>query len=79
MKKRYVEVVVGFNKYGDEFPKEILWTNKVRYKIDKVLHNCEAADGEFDGKRFTVHIGKNERDIYKDSNGWYVEAGKARI
>lgn len=78
MKKKYIEVLVEKNAHGDELPVQIFWTKKQSYKVDSVLHVCEAADNEFDGKRYTVRIGNNERDIYRDSIGWYVEAGKAR-
>ena len=79
MKKKYISVSVEFSIFGEELPKDIIWSNENHFEIDKVLHVCEAVENEFHGKRYTVRIGNAERDIYRDDRGWYIDAEKVRL
>jgi hypothetical protein len=79
VKKKYINVSVEFSIFGEELPKDIIWSKENQFEIDKVLHVCEAAEDEFSGKRYTVRIGNSERDIYRDDGGWYIDAEKVRL
>lgn len=73
MKKVYVDVCVAAAHGGAEKPVSVRWIDGRTYQIARTLHMCEASDNEFDGIRYTVLIGSEQRYIYRGVCGrWYV-------
>lgn len=76
--KRYVPVVVRFDKEGQIRPLEIEFDEEHRYPIDRVMDVCRAACQTVGGvgMRFTVRIQGRERYLWLEENRWFVEALK---
>lgn len=68
MKKRYINVSCSIDETGIETPREILWLDNRRYKIDRVIHTSCTDDYA----ELTVLIHKKQKKMYKERNGWYV-------
>ena len=74
MKKIYVQVDSERAEGGAVVPRIISWQDGRIWKIDRVLHSCTSPDGEYEGVRYTVIIGRAERYIYRAGHAWYVMA-----
>ncbi|MBO4919642.1 MAG: hypothetical protein J5365_05740 [Erysipelotrichaceae bacterium] len=79
MKKIYVQVDSQRMENGEEIPKAVCWEDGRIWKVDRVLHACKSLDGEFEGIRYTVMIGKAEKFIYRTGHSWYVMAAKGGV
>ena len=74
MERVYVQVDSKRAENGDVVPLAVAWTDGRVWKIDRVIHSCASADGEFEGIRYTVIIGSAEKYIYRAGHAWYVMA-----
>ncbi len=72
MNKVYVQVDSERLDSGDVVPLAIAWEDGRVWRIDRVLHSCASFDGEFEGIRYTVIIGRAEKYIYRAGHAWYV-------
>ncbi len=74
--KCYVEVIADFGVDGTVTPLVIVWEDGTRFPIESVSECRRAASMKVGGygTRYTVHIGGKVRYLWKDANGWYVEA-----
>ena len=74
LKKIYVQVDGEQRGNGDIVPLTISWGNGRVWDIDRVIHSCGSLDGEYEGIRYTVIIGSEEKYIYRAGHAWYVMA-----
>lgn len=59
---------------GNIRPKVLRWHDGREWLIDRVLHICRSADGDYVGTRYTVLIAGMEKYLYRDGKQWYVDA-----
>ena len=75
--KQTVEVFALFNVDGQIIPLEIIWVDKKRYRIDKVLskNRVPSRTGGLLVERYTVLVEGQERYLYyqKEGEKWFVE------
>ncbi len=74
--KRYVEVVAVHAEDGRVTPREIVWSDGVRYPIDRVL-DCRHAHSLKTGgcgMRYTVRVGGQATYLWREGDRWFVEA-----
>ena len=74
MKKVYVQVDSERLDSGEILPVRITWHDGRVWNIDRVIHSCASLDGEYEGIRYTVHIGSAEKYLYRIDDQWYVES-----
>lgn len=74
VKKIYVQVDSERRDNGDIVPQTISWADGRVWDIGRVIHNCGSLGGEYEGIRYTVIIGSEERYIYRAGHSWYVMA-----
>ena len=74
MKKVYVQVDSKRLETGEVVPRTISWQDGRIWDISRVIHSCASPDGEYEGIRYTVIIGKAEKYIYRIGHSWYVMA-----
>ncbi|MBR4656024.1 MAG: hypothetical protein IKO68_05540 [Oscillospiraceae bacterium] len=74
MKKIAVDVECSCQEQGSLLPLSLKWADGRKWIIDRVLHTCISYSGEYDGIRYTVMIGNEERYLYHTGSGWYVIA-----
>ncbi len=74
MKKTYVQVICNHLDNGAVLPMEIRWTDGRTWKVRRVIHASRSLDGEYEGTRYTVLIGRSTRYLYQAGDRWYVEA-----
>ena len=72
MKKISVGVECSRREQGNLVPMSLRWADGRTWKIDRVLHTCVSHSGEFDGIRYTVLFGSEERYLYHTGSDWYV-------
>ena len=74
--KKYVDVVVLTNSYGEMTPLFIV-INRKKYSVDKVLEvrNAHAKVGG-SGIRYRCRIEGHERNLFYERNRWFVESIK---
>lgn len=76
MSKVYVEVMAEFTKDGELIPKSFIWTDGIRYEIDRITDKRRAASLKAGGAgmRYTCIIGGQEKYLfYEDNNMWFME------
>ena len=73
MRKICVRVDWEETEEGEMMPLVIRWDDGRVFPVDRVSHVCVSPDGEYDGIRYTVLIGKRERYLYRDGNRWYEQ------
>lgn len=73
--KHYVDVVVLNRKDGKIVPLAIIWSNGVRYSIDKVSQVTRAASTLSGGTgiRYTCRIQNQDRYLYLEEDRWFIE------
>ena len=74
MEKVFVQVDSERRENGDIVPKAVTWVDGRAWTIDRVIHSCASPDGEYEGIRYTVYIGRAERYVYRTGHAWYVMA-----
>ena len=74
MEKIFVQVKSKKTDNGEVIPLSLSWTDGRTWKIDRVIHSCSSLSGDFEGIRYTVIIGNEERYIYRTGHDWYVTA-----
>ena len=72
--KKYIDVVVHVNPYGEMMPLFILVDSK-KYAIDKVLEirNAHSQVGG-SGVRYRCRIQNQERNLFYERNRWFMES-----
>lgn len=73
--KCYVEIDAHFDLEGIPWPQAIVWEDGRRFAIDRVIDRRHAASmkvGGF-GIRYTVAIEGQQKFLWQDNEGWYVE------
>ncbi len=86
--KLYVGVIVDFRDDGVMLPREIVWEDGRRFKIDRVSDLRQAASMKAGGQgdRYTIEIGGKQRYLFfersPDLRGprlgrWFVERANA--
>jgi hypothetical protein len=75
MMKHYVDVIVLNRKDGKIMPLALVWSNGVRYPIDKVSQVTRAASTLSGGTgiRYTCRIQNQERYLYFEEDRWFIE------
>lgn len=76
MSKVYVEVMAEFTKDGELIPKSFIWTDGIRYEIERVTDKRCAASLKAGGAgmRYTCIIEGQQRYLfYEDNNMWFME------
>jgi len=73
--KIYVDVITYHSKDGQVKPLAIVWTNGVKYNIDKVSQIAKAASTIAGGTgiRYTCYIQGQMRYIYLEDKRWFIE------
>ncbi len=73
--KQYIDVIVLNNKDGKITPLALIWSNGVRYSIDKVSQITRAASTLSGGAgiRYTCRIQNQERYLYFEEDRWFIE------
>ena len=72
MNKTYVQVDNYRSESGEILPVTVAWKDGRVLNIDRVIHSCVSFDGEYEGTRYTVIAGGEERYIYRIGHIWYV-------
>ena len=74
--KIYVDVIIFNSKDGQVKPMAIVWTNGVKYTIDKVSQITKAASTIAGGCgiRYTCYIQGQMRYIYLEDKRWFIES-----
>lgn len=77
--KIYVDVIVLNTKDGKVKPVAIVWTNGVKYSIDKVTQVTRAAStlAGGSGMRYTCHIQGQSRYLFLEEDRWFIEKKEA--
>lgn len=76
MSKVYVEVMAEFTKDGELIPKSFVWTDGIRYEINRITDKRRAASLKAGGAgmRYTCIIEGQEKYLfYEDNNMWFME------
>lgn len=76
MSRVAVEVRCFIDTEGIISPEWVRWSDGRVWQIERVLHTCESPDQSFEGVRYTVLIGGQEKYIYHTKRGWYVFASQ---
>ena len=86
-RKVYVEVVASFREDGLLLPREIVWEDGRRYKIDRVsaMQPCASMKVGGQGDRYTIWLNGQQRYLFFERNAslrgnhfgrWFVEAAR---
>ena len=86
-RKVYVEVVASFREDGLLLPREIVWEDGRRYKIDRVsaMQPGASMKGGGQGDRYTIWLNGQQRYLFFERNAslrgnhfgrWFVEAAR---
>lgn len=86
-RKVYVEVVASFREDGLLLPREIVWEDGRRYKIDRVSAMQPGASMKVGGRgdRYTIWLNGQQRYLFFERNAslrgnhfgrWFVEAAR---
>lgn len=67
-----VKVDVAYDTKGIAYPTAIYWHDGRRFDVTRVLYRCNSPTGDFEGFRFTILIGREEKYIYQVNEKWYV-------
>lgn len=72
--KKYVDVVVLVNRYGEISPLFIV-VNSRKYQVDRVLdiRNAHSRVGG-SGVRYRCRIQNQERNLFFEKNRWFMES-----
>lgn len=73
--KRYVEVIVSIDKYGNLTPLYILWEDGIKYKIHKFEikgHRASVVGGS--GILYVCCIQGQNRNLYYERNRFFIES-----
>jgi hypothetical protein len=72
--KKYVDVVVLVNRYGEISPLFVV-VDSFKYPIDKVLEvrNAHSQVGG-SGVRYRCRIQNQERNLFYEKNRWFMES-----
>ena len=73
--KQYVDVIVLNRKDGQLKPLAIVWSNGVKYPIDKISQVTRAASTLSGGTgiRYTCRIQNHDRYLYLEEDRWFIE------
>jgi hypothetical protein len=73
--KQYIDVIVLNRKDGKITPLALIWSNGVRYSIDKVSQVTRAASTISGGAgiRYTCRIQNQDRYLYLEEDRWFIE------
>lgn len=71
MRTKAVDVKCGKTGPAKGMPLTMEWGGR-ELEIERVVHSCRSADGEYSGTRYTVVINGEEKFLYRDGIGWYV-------
>ncbi len=71
----YVDVICLFNVHGDISPMFVVWKNKVKYPIERIIQKCPASSmyGGGTGMRYTCLINNQRRYLFLNNNRWFIE------
>lgn len=71
--KKYtpVNVLTETDEFGNATPTDILWTNKRRYHIQRVIQVCQPEDKVI---RYTVLIADSQRQLFFNGSEWRISA-----
>lgn len=72
IEKVYVTVRCVSSLGGVVLPREIKWKDERTWQIERILHTCRSPDLSFEGIRYTVLIGGEDKYLYRDRHDWYV-------
>ena len=72
MSKTFVRVDCRKSRDGTEKPSVIYWPDGRNWKIKRVLHETVLEGADFEGIRYTILIGRAEKFIYRNGEGWFV-------
>ena len=86
-RKVYVEVVASFREDGLLLPREIVWEEGRRYKLDRVSAMQPGASMKVGGQgdRYTIWLNGQQRYLFFERNAslrgnhfgrWFVEAAR---
>ena len=86
-RKVYVEVVASFREDGLLLPREIVWEDGRRYKIDRVSAMQPGASMKVGGQgdRYTIWLNGQQRYLFFERNAslrgnhfgrWFVDAAR---
>lgn len=86
-RKVYVEVVASFREDGLLLPREIVWEDGRRYKIDRISAMQPGASMKVGGQgdRYTIWLNGQQRYLFFERNAslrgnhfgrWFVEAAR---
>lgn len=86
-RKVYVEVIASFREDGLLLPREIVWEDGRRYKIDRVSAMQPGASMKVGGQgdRYTIWLNGQQRYLFFERNAslrgnhfgrWFVEAAR---
>ena len=86
-RKVYVEVVASFREDGLLLPRELVWEDGRRYKIDRVSAMQPGASMKVGGQgdRYTIWLNGQQRYLFFERNAslrgnhfgrWFVEAAR---
>lgn len=72
--KKYIDVVVHINPYGDIRPLIIVFNHK-KYPIDKIIE-IKKAHSQVGGSgiRYRCRIQNQERNLFLERNRWFIES-----
>lgn len=76
MKKEFVDVIVQYTKEGQRLPLTIVWTDGIKYNIDKVTDIRQAPSLKAGGQgiRYTCKIKGQQTYLWLEDGKWFVEA-----
>ena len=64
-----VDVITEIDEFGNETPKEIVWTNERRYHIQRVIQVCQPEDKVI---RYTILIADTQRQLFYNGSEWRI-------
>lgn len=73
--KRYVNVIVEVDKFGDLTPLYLRWENGELFKIDKIMQKRQATSKVGgNGMLYVVMIHGKQRNLFYEINRWFIES-----
>lgn len=79
--KKYIEVIVHFDKEGKMTPMQIIWDDGIHYDVDKILQITQIAYSQVGGggTLYRCRIGGHERKLFfeqREVSRWFIESHK---
>lgn len=73
--KKFVDVVCLNEKSGQLKPLYVIWDDKVKYEIDRVIQIIPAASLKSGGMglRYTCRFGRTTRYLFYEEGRWFIE------